>query len=682
MDWEFPNNTTPTSPAPQEPEEIPPEESKSCHELQSQILKVLEQLRDNQRDYLSLQRERRGVARDIPQTARQLWESCANAWVGRDSEPHWSTMHPGLHFLNSLVPDTKNLREAKLIFEKWVTTPTAYWDKDFLVNSNLTEHQIRNNEYKWPDTWETSAPGDLWDYYFPECGRKEVCCRSNVTYAVPSNFGDLFRFRWVYSHSTSGGIKDLPETLRSNKNICGIIAHFSVSRFSDVIDLSNAAAIISLVRGNAFMPQGDTEFLDGHIAKWRERSEHDRCGVMDLDLPDDPKFGRSYMMSSVFMHYMRSFIVVNPNEKVTCMKPHAPGLKCLREHITFQGFYDLTETKLIEKRYSTAIRLLPLHQPAGHYALVSIYDGQQEDARRMFERSPSGSILAADLLRHWKEYGIYPAGLYTGFSMFQLEICVFIDSWEQDWISTIKRIDEMVSLRLNVLDDGERLRNLVLGNRADASVLYFKVLQILNNFSDMVRAAPSYLDTLSNNVRSSSHFNLWFEKSYPYTEITRNILQHNWKIVRERQCDASNRILAKLERTTNEVKSLQSGLFNVQSITEARKTRVLNKYLMVFTIVTILFLPPTFVATFFGMHIFDADTIDTTQKIFWLVLGALSGGTYLFAALGLFSSNLSAEERKEWEINFRKRINEKTGNFVAWFDNTQQSIRGRMARVG
>ncbi|KAI0546026.1 hypothetical protein F4679DRAFT_441134 [Xylaria curta] len=662
-------------PPPQKSTETPSEEHRRCHELQSQILEVLEKLRDDQRDYLSTRRERWDLAHnDIPRIARELWTSGTDAWVERDTDEFWAGSNPWKMFCESLVPNTTNLQTAKLIFEQWVRQPGAYparWNKAFLTNPELTEDQIRNDKYKWPDTWEVFVENP-WDCHNFGHDQK-VCCRNTLTCTWPGSFEHPLGFGRVYSN----GIKDLSEAFRYNINMnkCGIIVQFAISRFSDVIDLSNAAAIICLVRGNEMFPQGGPEFLDGHLAEWRERSEHDRCGFTRLELPNNLSPQLIYILSGVFMHYMRSFVVVNVNEKATHTKPHAPGLKCLREHITFVGFYNATKTKLVEKRYSTAVRLLPLQKPAGNYALVSICDGQQTDVELMFERSPGG--VGSDSIT-WEKYGIYPAGLWTGISMFQLQICVFIDSWEQDWTSTIKQIDEMVSLKLNVLENDQNLRNLVLENSTNASVLYFKVLQILNNFSDMVRAAPSYLNTLSSGTRNQVIIDERFKASYPYIEETKTIVQHNWEIVRDRQRDASSRILAKLERTTNEVKSLQSGLFNVQSITEARKSRVLNKYLLVFTIVTILFLPPTFVATFFGMHIFDADTIGTTQKLFWAVLGALSGGTYLLAALGLFGSHLSAEERDKWGTKFKESASEKLHKLVAWFENTQRRKREEM----
>lgn len=105
------------------------------------------------------------------------------------------------------------------------------------------------------------------------------------------------------------------------------------------------------------------------------------------------------------------------------------------------------------------------------------------------------------------------------------------------------------------------MRRLVLDNKDDAAVLYFKALQWLNYFSDDVRSAQTPLDELASYIRESLFGNEWF--SYEYNadkEDTKAILDHNWKMVKERQRDASAKILQMLERTTNEVKSLQSGV--------------------------------------------------------------------------------------------------------------------------
>ncbi|KAJ2985894.1 hypothetical protein NUW58_g5289 [Xylaria curta] len=472
MDQQLSNSATPVSPNDQELPEPPSEDTRRGYDSQPQISQLLEQLRDSRGDYRSLRHEIWGLAPAIPRVAEELWVISINAWAGLTEEesPSWTKQNPGARFLESLIPDGTNLQRAKLIFERWVTVPNAYsapWNKSFAVDSIDMMYQ------------------------------------------------------------TTG--ENLREMFNSSDKICGIIAQFSVSRLFDIIDLNNAAAIFCLVRGNSRSLKGCPEFLDGHIARWRERSVYDRCGMRELNVaePDLAYRGRfkrliyeerSEPMSAVFMHYMRSFVVTDFNEIGQHSKPTIPGLNCLREHLTFRGFYDGTMTKMVEKSYSTSLNLLPLQGPAGHFALVSICDGQQSDVNRMFRGSPGGDTYSGHLSELWSRYGIYPAGLYTGISMFQLQLCVFIDSWEQDWTSTIRHVDQMVSLNLDILENDTHLRDLVLGNSNDDSVLYFKVLQFLNNFSDIVRAAPSNLDTLWSNVREQGVVDDWFLDSYPHAE--------------------------------------------------------------------------------------------------------------------------------------------------------------------
>jgi hypothetical protein len=116
-------------------------------------------------------------------------------------------------------------------------------------------------------------------------------------------------------------------------------------------------------------------------------------------------------------------------------------------------------------------------------------------------------------------------------------------------------------MKLETLDDQDRLRRLVLDNDDAAAVLYFKALQCLNFFSDTVRSAQVCLDELASYSLQILFGKEWL--SYEYNkdkEDTKVILDHNWKMVSQRQRDASTRILQMLERTTSEVKSLQSGV--------------------------------------------------------------------------------------------------------------------------
>jgi hypothetical protein len=130
----------------------------------------------------------------------------------------------------------------------------------------------------------------------------------------------------------------------------------------------------------------------------------------------------------------------------------------MREEVTFQGFYDTSRIRLVEKRYSVAVNMLPFGRTStvgvnrilGHFGLLSIHDdsGTRIASDKLFITQ---SIITSEDDEDqipWRKYGIHLAGLCTGISMFQYQICAFIDSWEENWRLTIKEIDKMVLLKV------------------------------------------------------------------------------------------------------------------------------------------------------------------------------------------------------------------------------------------
>jgi hypothetical protein len=154
----------------------------------------------------------------------------------------------------------------------------------------------------------------------------------------------------------------------------------------------------------------------------------------------------------VYMHYMRSFTVVDGSSDSSRMEQDTPsGLKCSREWISFQGFYGQGEITIAERRYSTTLSMLPMLRPLGHYALLSIVDTDQRvkvEDRNVWRGSPGAYDPVTNRMSPWKKYGLYPAGLYTGMAVFQLQICAFVDAWEADWNETIDHVDGMVSVKV------------------------------------------------------------------------------------------------------------------------------------------------------------------------------------------------------------------------------------------
>jgi hypothetical protein len=100
----------------------------------------------------------------------------------------------------------------------------------------------------------------------------------------------------------------------------------------------------------------------------------------------------------------------------------------------------------------------------------------------------------------------------------------------------------------------------MMSNLSDSSVSYFKVLKILGIFATSVKSAPAYLEELIPWVRNPFVEDVWFEKTYPHTASSKAILKFNWDIVKTRQKEAADKILKRLERTTNEVQGLMDGV--------------------------------------------------------------------------------------------------------------------------
>lgn len=61
------------------------------------------------------------------------------------------------------------------------------------------------------------------------------------------------------------------------------------------------------------------------------------------------------------------------------------------------------------------------------------------------------------------------------------------------------------------------------------------------------------------------------------------------------------------------------------AIEDAKSTRVQSRSVMIFTALTIIFLPLSFFTSYFGMNLTDLPTADHNSKFFWSVSGPISG---------------------------------------------------------
>ncbi|ORX94206.1 hypothetical protein BCR34DRAFT_608335 [Clohesyomyces aquaticus] len=80
-----------------------------------------------------------------------------------------------------------------------------------------------------------------------------------------------------------------------------------------------------------------------------------------------------------------------------------------------------------------------------------------------------------------------------------------------------------------------------------------------------------------------------------------------------------------------------------------------GKAILVFTIVTIIFLPLSFVSSFFGMNFADIRNIESTQRVFWIISGSLTVATVGFAIFLAFYGGSIVDWFVGWRENRHRR---------------------------
>ncbi|CAI6314333.1 unnamed protein product [Periconia digitata] len=85
-----------------------------------------------------------------------------------------------------------------------------------------------------------------------------------------------------------------------------------------------------------------------------------------------------------------------------------------------------------------------------------------------------------------------------------------------------------------------------------------------------------------------------------------------------------------------------------------------GKAILVFTVVTIIFLPLSFVSSFFGMNFSDIRDMERTQRLFWIVAGSLTVATVAFSIFLAFYGGAIVDWLVAWRDDRRRRAERKS----------------------
>jgi len=78
-----------------------------------------------------------------------------------------------------------------------------------------------------------------------------------------------------------------------------------------------------------------------------------------------------------------------------------------------------------------------------------------------------------------------------------------------------------------------------------------------------------------------------------------------------------------------------------------------SKAMLVFTVVTIIFLPLNFVTSFFGMNVSDIRDMEATQSLFWLVAMCVTAGVFVASIFLAFQGGKILDRALLW-VDARK----------------------------
>ncbi|KAF5714485.1 hypothetical protein FMUND_7400 [Fusarium mundagurra] len=167
---------------------------------------------------------------------------------------------------------------------------------------------------------------------------------------------------------------------------------------------------------------------------------------------------------------------------------------------------------------------------------------------------------------------------------FLLEICRVFKFSMEAWEETLDNIDQLVLVKLDDLDDLERVEELMFDNSFNRSRDYFVALQLL-------RIIDEWLDEARSTVQDMFESRILRDTSI-WPDNPNGVFKLAIRSMEERAAAVQSRVRDKKE----EINSLRDGLFNATSLRESTKAMALNQAIYVFTVVTVLFTPVSFLA--------------------------------------------------------------------------------------
>ncbi|KAL5314955.1 hypothetical protein ACEPPN_017605 [Leptodophora sp. 'Broadleaf-Isolate-01'] len=593
---------------------------------QKQILDAFKAQRDPQQKQFALleslannQEETQNV---VPETT-EVNDVPPPNWKLMFKEDYYRYHRRALEWDKKQRPDSRDLEDLPFTFPSYCRSIRSLWFSDASLNETSRARLENVLREKWPQslgsiTGETNQ-NNLWDFEDPDQKMDPV---SHLTISMTR-----YEYEYEYTDGFGGGevkaISRPPIHVRSLEgwNTLAVKRPTKPVPWGTLIvlnpDISYHCLTLKCIAFLILHLDTTTQEHDSHLAlikyylhPWGTEKKPWRSP------PYDCQFGQTFGIR----FFARVTSQDTPKEAGTTANVSNgternidTRLPAIREHGQLSETVNLAEKRVLMRLKSQFDSETPC------FNIVQIGRGNAS------QETPDGAQEKT------KFRGGQFAGMHTFLALLAAEL---VDVCHQ-WGRVLDGMDEKLGATVtNLLDEKTGHELMFDDNEFKRSKLYFTIQQLCRMFKRYVEETQSDLEDLR-----EGFFKQWDKEKNDF-EMRDDLryLEHYWTEVMVEPKIKLESILTRIKNKQEDVESLRDGLFNATSVREASRGLEINQYLFVFTIMTVIYLPLSFVTSIFGMHLFDTTDsgVVAARPKFYVTLVVLSVATYIAAGLAFW----------------------------------------------
>ncbi|KAH6843422.1 hypothetical protein B0I37DRAFT_357382 [Chaetomium sp. MPI-CAGE-AT-0009] len=194
-------------------------------------------------------------------------------------------------------------------------------------------------------------------------------------------------------------------------------------------------------------------------------------------------------------------------------------------------------------------------------------------------------------------------------SIMQLILISLLElDWYRGWVSLLDEIDESIKVQAVDILNADSSEQLLFHGSLAQSKVYFQLLQLLRIMPLWIK--ETRIDLVNLKTVTKTHIP---------TSRGHIPCMHNWDQIFKRFTELEEELLSRIETKTEEIRGLRDGM---------------NRYVIIFTILTIFYLPLGFVTAVFSMDLLHEEELTGMKSQYAATMVAVSVVTYV-VAIGL-----------------------------------------------